>query len=98
MKRLLPLILLAAAAFAAGIGTALTSHSVVATLRGVPNEPVSFTEEGKLRNEDQIIAYTWVKFLKTGDETWPLHFPMAKAAVRAMDAVTQFCASQKVTV
>jgi PhoPQ-activated pathogenicity-related protein len=80
------------------VDTALASHSVVATLRGVPNEPVSFTEEGKSRNEDQIIAFTWVKFLKTGDETWPLHFPMAKAAVRAMDAVTKFCASQKVTV
>ena len=71
---------------------------MVATLRGVPNEPVSFTEEGKLRNEDQIIAFTWVKFLKTGDETWPLHFPMAKSAVRAMDAVTNFLASQEVKV
>jgi PhoPQ-activated pathogenicity-related protein len=80
------------------VDTAMASHSVVATLRGVPNEPVSFTEEGKSRNEDQIIAFTWVKFLKTGDETWPLHFPMAKAAVRAMDAVTKFCATQKVTV
>jgi PhoPQ-activated pathogenicity-related protein len=80
------------------VDTAMTSHSVVATLRGVPNEPVSFTAEGKQRNEDQIIAYTWVQFLKTGDETWPLHFPMAKAAVRAMDAVTQFCAGQKLTV
>jgi PhoPQ-activated pathogenicity-related protein len=80
------------------VDTAMTSHSVVAELRGVPNEPVMFTEEGKPRNEDQIIAYTWVKFLKTGDETWPLHFPMAKAAVRAMDAVTKFCAGERVTV
>ena len=80
------------------LDTALTSRSVVAELRGVPNEPVMFTAEGKPRNEDQIIAYTWVKFLKTGDETWPLHFPMAKSAVRAMDAVTKFCAGEGVTV
>ena len=80
------------------VDTALASHSIVATLRGVPNEPVSFTAEGRQRTEDQIIAYTWVKFLKTGDETWPLHFPMANSAVRAMDAVTKFCAGQHVTV
>jgi PhoPQ-activated pathogenicity-related protein len=77
---------------------AVTTHSIVAELRGIPNESVSFTEEGKPRNEDQIIAYTWVKFLKTGDETWPLHFPMAKAAIRAMDAVTKFGAAQHLTV
>jgi PhoPQ-activated pathogenicity-related protein len=82
-----------ARADAGNVETALATHTVVAELRGVPNEPLVFNEEGKSRNEDAIIAYTWVKFLKTGDTTWPLHFPMAKAAVRAMDAVTQFCAT-----
>jgi PhoPQ-activated pathogenicity-related protein len=48
--------------------------------------------------EDQIVAYTWVQFLKTGDETWPLHFAMTKAAVRAMNAVTAFCAGMHITV
>jgi PhoPQ-activated pathogenicity-related protein len=83
---------------AGNLDTALTSHTVVAELRGVPNEPLIFKEEGKSRTEDQIIAYTWVKFLKNGDDTWPLHFPMAKAAVRAMDTITKFCAGQHVTV
>src|SRR5215471_14014668 len=75
--------------------TALASHSVVAELRGIPNEPLVFTEEGKSRNEDAIIAYTWMKYLKGADTAWPLHFPMAKAAVRAMDAVTQWSASEQ---
>lgn len=75
------------------VEAALTSHSVIADLRGIPNEPLVFTGETKPRNEDDIIAYSWVKFLKTGDDTWPLRMPMTKAAVRAMDTVTAFCAT-----
>lgn len=75
------------------VEAALTSHSVIADLRGIPNEPLVFSGETKPRNEDEIIAYSWVKFLKTGDDTWPLRMPMTKAAVRAMDTVTAFCAT-----
>ena len=45
--------------------------------------------------EDGIIAYTWMKYMKTGDETWPLRLPMTKAAVRAMDTITSFMATPK---
>jgi PhoPQ-activated pathogenicity-related protein len=75
------------------IDTAMATHTIAAELRGVPNEPLVFAGETKERTEDQIIAYTWVKFLKTGDETWPLHIPMTKAAVRAMDTITAFSAT-----
>jgi PhoPQ-activated pathogenicity-related protein len=71
--------------------TAVGTHAVLADLRMVPNEPLIFKEEGKSRTEDAIIAYSWEKFLKTGDETWPLRLPMTKSAVRAMDTVTTFC-------
>lgn len=75
--------------------TAVATGSVVAELRGVPNEPVQFVGDptGK-RNEDAIIAYTWDQFLKTGDGTWPLRLPMTKATVRAMDAITEFLAKE----
>lgn len=75
------------------IATAATTHAVVGELRGIPNEPLVFAGETKPRTEDQIIAYTWVKFMKTGDTTWPLRMPMTKASVRAMDTVTAFCAT-----
>ena len=73
------------------VEAALDSHSIVAGLAGVPNEPVLFPGETRPRNEDEIIAYTWVRYLKTGDETWPLNLPMTKAAIRAMDTVTAIC-------
>jgi len=70
---------------------AVGTQAVVADLRMVPSEPLIFKDESKPRTEDEIIAYSWEKYLKTGDETWPLRLPMTKAAVRAMDAVTTFC-------
>ncbi len=67
------------------------SRAVVAELRMVPNQPILFPGDTKGRTEDSIIAYTWDKFLRTGDERWPLRLPMTKSAVRAMDTVTAFC-------
>lgn len=69
--------------------------TVVAELRLVPNQPIVFTADParKARTEDDFIAYTWDKFLRTGDEKWPARLPMTKSAVRAMDAVTAFAAS-----
>lgn len=72
---------------------AVNTHSVVAELRMVPNEPLTFKDETKARSEDAIIAYTWDKYLRTGDESWPLRLPMTKGAVRAMDTITDFCGS-----
>lgn len=71
---------------------ALRTHSVCAELRMVPNQPLTFTDEMKPRSEDDLIAYSWDKYLHTGDESWPLRLPMTKSVVRAMDTVTEFCA------
>lgn len=70
---------------------ALATKSVVTELRMVPNQPLVFAGETEGRVEDSLIAYTWDKFLRTGDEKWPARLPMTKSAVRAMDTVTAFC-------
>jgi PhoPQ-activated pathogenicity-related protein len=75
------------------IQVALATESVVTELRLVPNQPLVFADETRPRYEDALIAYTWDKFLRTGDERWPARLPMTKSAVRAMDTVTAFCAS-----
>ena len=71
---------------------AVDTKTVCADLKMVPNEPLTFVGETTSRTEDGIIVYSWDKYMKTGDERWPARLPMTKAAVRAMDTVTAFCA------
>ncbi len=72
---------------------AKATGSVVTELKMVPSEPLLFAGETHKRTEDGIIAYTWDKFLRTGDTKWPARLPMTKAAVRALDTITAFCGS-----
>jgi PhoPQ-activated pathogenicity-related protein len=66
---------------------ALATNSVVVELGMVPNQPLIFHNDGQPRVEDDLIAYTWSHYLKTGDERWPARLPMVKSVVRAMDTV-----------
>ncbi|HMF60478.1 MAG TPA: PhoPQ-activated pathogenicity-related family protein, partial [Vicinamibacterales bacterium] len=77
------------------VDAARDTGTVTAELRLVPNQPIVFTDDPTHsgRSEDDFIAYTWNKFLRTGDERWPARLPMTKSAVRAMDAVTAFTTS-----
>lgn len=74
------------------IATALATNSVTARLRMVPNQPLTFTGDVP-RVEDEQIAYAWDKYLTSGDPKWLSRLPMTKAAVRAMDTITAFCAT-----
>jgi PhoPQ-activated pathogenicity-related protein len=74
-------------------GIALTTGTVVADVRMVPNQPLTFTGETNDRSEDEIIAYSWNKYLTTGDPNWPLQLPMVKSVVRAMDTIEDYCNS-----
>lgn len=71
------------------------SGAAVAILFGVPNQPLWE------KTEDALVVHTWLRFIESmkkdgkGDESWPLHFPMAKAVVKGMDAVQAFAKESK---
>lgn len=76
------------AAMAARVSKA--SGCCYAVLYNIPNQPLY---GGK--TEDALVVYTWLKYIETGDESWPLHFPMAKAVLKSMDALQEFCKQEK---
>ncbi|HDP35617.1 MAG TPA: hypothetical protein ENN29_10970, partial [Candidatus Hydrogenedentes bacterium] len=71
------------------IQVAAATKSAIALLTQVPNQPLF----GDLR-EDHLIAYTYDKYLKGEGDDWPLLLPMAKSAVKAMDAVQHIMREQ----
>jgi PKD repeat protein len=83
---------------------ALATGAPLVILDDVPAQPISFVGDTlDQRTEDEIIAYSFDKFLDDFDanrplypaaaDPWPVVQVMARAAVRAMDAAQSFAAA-----
>ena len=71
---------------------AMGARSVAAVLFQVPCEPITFPADPWAvpdRREDGIVAYTWWHYAMRNRSApeWILEFPMAKAGVKALDAL-----------
>lgn len=72
---------------------------IVGSLFQIPNAPIVFATDPlqKSRTEDAIIAFTWNHYVNVDNEDyrWPLHLPMTKATIRAMDTIEAWMALDK---
>jgi len=84
------------------VALAEESGSIVAEIRMVPNQHIVFSDDPddhyakEGREEDELVAYTWYRFLKGGEPSWLARMPMTKAVARAMDSVQEF-AKEKIS-
>lgn len=76
---------------------ATSTGLVTGALFQIPNEHTTFASDPiqKSRTEDAIIAFTWDHFLRDpSNPEWLVRFPMVKASIRALDAMTEFIAQK----
>lgn len=76
---------------------AMQSNITTAVLFQIPNQPTVFTSDPKQdsRIEDNLIAYSWMEFVKNPSRPdLVAYFPMVKAVARALDTMTAFSQQQ----
>jgi len=85
------------------ISYAIESKSVIANISNIPFQPINFLDsDQKDFYEDDLIAFSWNRFLKSGakssDIEWLPRLPMTRAVVRAMDLVQEIAKKNKINV
>jgi PhoPQ-activated pathogenicity-related protein len=78
---------------------AAETNSIVIDLHDIPNQYLFF-DDNVPRKEDSIVAYTWNRYMNNPDSGvyWPIHLPMTKAIIKAMDAAQQITAQNNIRI
>jgi PhoPQ-activated pathogenicity-related protein len=77
---------------------ATQTQSVVVLIAQIPNQGITFENQTRTRVEDDLIAFTWRRFLETGDSNWIAQLAMVKGSCKSMDAAKAFLAQHHNTV
>lgn len=71
-----------------------STGSIVAELKSIPNQTLTFHNDNTPRVEDDLIGYCWDQYLSSGDVTWLPRLPMVKSVVKAMDCMQEWSEKQ----
>jgi len=65
---------------------------ITVALFQIPNCHMHYPSDpsGRGRSEDAMLAWAWNQFIETGDPEWLPRLPMAKAVMKAMQAVQEY--------
>jgi PhoPQ-activated pathogenicity-related protein len=69
------------------------SHQVTISMMQIPNCPLEFRDDPQHRGreEDDLIALSWLEFLENPDDPkWLVWLPMVKASYQGMRAAQEF--------
>lgn len=69
------------------LAVARQTQTIVISVSNIPNQYLTYSDDGKPRREDDSVAHSWKLFLES-PETHPflsLHVPMMQSLVRTMD-------------
>ncbi|AAF84193.1 PhoPQ-regulated protein [Xylella fastidiosa 32] len=63
------------------------THMPIVEVSDIPNQYLTYTDDGRARREDESVAHSWSLFMQSPEtrQTLPLHVPMVIATTRAMD-------------
>merc|ERR1712070_1174411 len=71
---------------------------ITVALFQIPNCHMVYPSDpsGARRSEDAMLAWAWKQFLDTGDPEWLPRLPMAKAVMKAMQAVQEYTTQETI--
>jgi len=69
------------------IAVARQTRTIVVSVSNVPNQYLTYTDDGAARREDSSVAHSWKLFLQSPEERpfMSVHVPMMESLVKAMD-------------
>ena len=76
---------------AMAVAIAKKTRTIVISVNNIPNQYLTFADDGQARREDSAVAHSWNLFMQDtkAHAFLPMHLPMAATLVKAMDLAQQ---------